>query len=162
MGRESRLENDLFFVCSVIEYIGRKTKNRRVDVVQKIGEKELERILSLADIYHCEPIGKLSDDLVSRFHIEDGNFDNVKICEYSVPSFFDIAKVYKRLINFVVNHDNVTPINALFNVYSSSVSAKIDDYNSSMYFENPQYLEVFYTHKTVPEIEIFKNYVSPP
>jgi len=26
-------ENDLFYVCSLIEHVGRKTKNRRGDVV---------------------------------------------------------------------------------------------------------------------------------
>lgn len=33
MGRESAKDNDLFFTCSLIEYIARKTKNRRKDVV---------------------------------------------------------------------------------------------------------------------------------
>ena len=30
-GRESRKDNDLFFTCSLIEYIARKTKNKRAD-----------------------------------------------------------------------------------------------------------------------------------
>lgn len=30
-------DNDLFYTCSLIEYIGRQTKNRRVDVVDKLG-----------------------------------------------------------------------------------------------------------------------------
>ena len=28
-GREEKRENDLFFTCSLIEYIGRKAKRRR-------------------------------------------------------------------------------------------------------------------------------------
>ena len=32
-GRENPKENDLFFTCSLIDYIARKTKNKRVDVV---------------------------------------------------------------------------------------------------------------------------------
>ena len=35
-GRESAKDNNLFFTCSLIEYIARKTKNRRKDVVQCI------------------------------------------------------------------------------------------------------------------------------
>lgn len=31
-GREDPKENDLFFTCSLIEYIARKTKNKRNDV----------------------------------------------------------------------------------------------------------------------------------
>lgn len=32
-GRETKKENDLFFTCSLIEYIARKTKNKRATVV---------------------------------------------------------------------------------------------------------------------------------
>ncbi|MCL2087761.1 MAG: hypothetical protein FWH05_09260 [Oscillospiraceae bacterium] len=32
-GREPKLDNDLFYVCALIEHIGRATKNRRADVV---------------------------------------------------------------------------------------------------------------------------------
>ena len=35
-GRESRKDNDLFFTCSLIEYIARKTKNKRADVVNAL------------------------------------------------------------------------------------------------------------------------------
>ena len=34
-GREDQKENDLFFVCSLIEYIGRKTHRRRAEVVKR-------------------------------------------------------------------------------------------------------------------------------
>ena len=34
-------ENDLFFPCSLIDYIARKTKNYRSTVVNALGEKEL-------------------------------------------------------------------------------------------------------------------------
>lgn len=31
IGRENQKENDLFFTCSRIDYIARKTKNKRID-----------------------------------------------------------------------------------------------------------------------------------
>ena len=31
-------ENDLFYVCSLIEHVGRKTKNRRGDVVAALDD----------------------------------------------------------------------------------------------------------------------------
>ena len=36
IGRESKESNDLFFTCSLIEYIARKTKNRRAVVVNAL------------------------------------------------------------------------------------------------------------------------------
>ncbi|GHV09674.1 hypothetical protein FACS1894217_14370 [Clostridia bacterium] len=139
-GREEKRENDLFFVCSLIEYIGRETKNRRRNVVQALGEDELARVLELADIYHCEPLENTASDLITRYKITEGDFDNVALCQYTVATHFDIAKVYKRLIAAVSEHEGISFIDALVRVYASWISDKIDDYNSSMYYENPQYL----------------------
>lgn len=139
-GREPKLENDLFFVCSVIEYIGRKTKNTRAAVVEKLGGKEIARLLELADVLHCEPVENTGDGLIEKYRIADGDFDNVAACKYRIPAVFDIAKVYKRLIVSVSEAKGISIADALREVYGSWISPKIDDYNSSMYFENPQYL----------------------
>jgi hypothetical protein len=139
-GREPKLDNDLFFVCAVIEQIGRDTKNRRADVVRLLGEKKLTHIFDLADVYHCEPIENTANDLIESCNITKGDFDNVSSCKYKVPYFMDIARVYMRLIVDVIRQGDIAPITALIQVYSSWISDKINDYNSSMYFENPQYL----------------------
>lgn len=62
--RESKKENDLFFVCSLIEYIARKTKNKKRDIVNKLGEKKIKHLYDYADVYHCENIDKVSDNLI--------------------------------------------------------------------------------------------------
>ena len=53
-GRESKKDNDLFYTCSLIDYIARKTKNTRADVVNKLGKQRIDKIYELADVYHCE------------------------------------------------------------------------------------------------------------
>jgi len=143
IGREDPLENDLFFVCSVIEVIARKTKNRRGDVVQVIGD-EVARLLDLADVLHCEPVEYTAADVIERHGVTVGDFDNVALCKYNVPTHFDIGKVYKRLIVNVADAQHITFADALRQVYTSWISDKIDDYNSSMFFENPQYLYASY------------------
>jgi len=139
-GREDRQENDLFFVCSIIEYIGRSTRNKRGDVVRKLGEPEISRLLELADILHCEPVEATAESLVAKRGITVGDFDNIAMCKYTVPTHFDIAKVYKRLVIALAETQNTGLTDMLIKVYTSWISEKIDDYNSSMYFENPQYL----------------------
>ena len=104
-GREARKDNDLFFTCALIDYIARKTKNTRADVVNALG-----------------------------------NFDNVGECQYAIPTHWDIGKVYKRLIKQVSEKEKIEVIDALIRVYNSFLSEKIDDYNSSIYYENPSYL----------------------
>lgn len=139
-GREDKHANDLFYVCSVIEHTARKTKNKRGELVQKLGETELARLLHLADVLHCEPLETTANDLIQRCNIPNGIFDNIAACKYTVPTCFDIAKVYKRLIISVARDSNLTLIDALQQVYTSWISPKIDDYNSSLYYENPDYL----------------------
>ena len=45
--RENKKDNDLFFTCSLIEYISRKTKNIRGDVVNKLGKTRISKIYDL-------------------------------------------------------------------------------------------------------------------
>ena len=139
-GREDKNANDLFFLCSLIEYIGRKTKNHRNVVVNAIGKKDLQHIFDLADVYHCENIDKVTYELIKKHNIENGRFDNVGNAKYAIPTHWDIGKVYKRLIIKVNNHDLKNLINTLSEVYNSWLSRKIEDFNSSVYYESPEYL----------------------
>ncbi len=140
-GRESKSANDLFFVCSLIEYIARKTKNHRNVVVNAIGKEKLQHLLDLSDVYHSENIDKVSDEIISAHQIETGHFDNISESKYTIPTFWDIGKVYKRLIIMLSEKEsNSSLIDLLVNVYNSWLSRKIEDFNSSMYYENPDYL----------------------
>ena len=139
-GRESKKDNDLFYTCSLIDYIARKTKNTRADVVNKLGKQRIDKIYDLADVYHCDNIDRVSDDFIEEAKISVGNFDNVGECQYAVPSHWDIGKVYKRLIKQVAEYENISIVDALVKVYNSFLAPKIDDYNSSVYYENPSYL----------------------
>ena len=143
--------NNLFFTCSLIDYIARKTKNTRMDVVNTLGKKRIEKIYDLADVYHSDNIDRVSDDFIVESGMKEGNFDNVKACGYAIPSHWDIGKVYKGLIKGVADREKTGVIDALFHVYNSFVSAKIDDYNSSMYYENPSYLLECYLENRVIE-----------
>lgn len=148
-GRESRKDNDLFFTCALIDYIARKAKNTRAAVVNALGKERLERIYELADVYHCDNIDRVSDDFIEEAGIQAGTFDNVADCKYAIPSHWDIGKVYKRLIKQVAEEERISVIEALIKVYNSFLSPKIDDYNSSMYYENPSYLFECYRENKV-------------
>lgn len=74
VGREPAKENDLFFTCSLIDYIARKTKNTRADIVNALGKKNLEKIYDLADIYHSDNIERVSDDYNSSMYYENPSY----------------------------------------------------------------------------------------
>ena len=139
-GRETQEDNNLFYTCGLIDYISRKTKNVRADVVNQLGRDNICKIYNLADVYHCDNIDSVSDCFIKECHIENGNFDNVGDCRYAIPTYWDIGKVYKRLVWQVAEEEKIGVIDALLKVYNSFLSSKIDDYNSSIYYENPSYL----------------------
>lgn len=106
-GREPQKDNDLFYICGLIEYIARKTKNIRSEVVKKLGKDRISKIYEFADVYHCENIDAVSDDFIEDASIVPGAFDNVADCGYVVPSHWDIGKVYKRLIKMVAAYEKI-------------------------------------------------------
>ncbi len=138
IGRESKKDNDLFFTCSLIEYISRKTRNRRADVVDALGRASIEKIYDLADVYHSDNLDTVCEDFIEKAGIREGTFDNVSAARYAVPSHWDIGKVYKRLILGIAKTKEIPVVDALFEAYHSFISDKIDDYNSSVFYDAPQ------------------------
>ena len=84
----------LFFTCSLVEFIGRETKNKRQDILNYLGKEEVSRIFKYADVFHCEPIEKVAEDFIERNYIVQGEFDNVAACKYTVPDYWDIGEVF--------------------------------------------------------------------
>lgn len=136
-GREDKKNNDLFYTCSLIGYIARKTKNCPTTVVNALGDDRIAKIYDLAEIYHSDNIDRVSGDFISECSIQTGNFDNVAECKYAVPTHWDIGKVYKRLILKIAESENVDVITILIQVYNSGIVALIEDYNSSFYYDSP-------------------------
>ena len=138
IGREDKKSNDLFFTCSLIDYIARKTKNKRSAVVDALGRTFIQKIFELADVYHSDNIDRVSDDFITAAKIKLGDFDNLSSARYAVPSHWDIGKVYKRLILGIARETGMDIIDALFAAYHSFVSDKIENFNSSFYYDAPQ------------------------
>lgn len=139
----------LFFTCSLVEFIGRKTKNRRCDVIDRLGESDVRQIYDYADIFHCEPIEKVADDFVVKDHIKEGTFDNIKDCRYAVPDYWDIGDVFARLIEDSFQEENV--IEAVFQVYHSWIADQILNFNSDFYYQSREYIAVCYREGKVVE-----------
>ena len=80
---EDQKQNDLFFTCSLIEYIARKTNNTKKYIVEKLEKEKIQKIYDLAEVYHSENIEKVSDELIEEARIENGNYDIISKCEYN-------------------------------------------------------------------------------
>lgn len=138
----SKNNSSLFYVCSLIEYIGRETKQKRKEVVKKLGKSNLQRMYEYADVFHCEAIEKVADELIESCKIENGTFDNVKNCLYEVPDYWTIGEVYERLIEDVGEEETI--VDTLIEVYESWIDEYLSDYNIAVYYQSRQYIAVCY------------------
>lgn len=135
-------KDDLFYVCSLIEFIGRKTKNKRKEVVNSLGEQGIIKQLYDAQVNHCLSFEQVSEELIEKYQIPYGNFDTISDCKYKVPSFTAIGKLYSHMIfDCSKSGDEVTELLKIFN---SFISDEISDFKTGIYFENPSYLEHSY------------------
>lgn len=139
-----KYDNDLFFTCSLIEFIGRKKKLVCTDVVKYLGEDKVKRIYSYADVFHCEPIEKVADDFIKLCNIPEGEFDNIAKCRYAIPDYWKIGAVYERLIEDVAEESGKDIITCLFEIYSSWIDKSISNYNSDFFYQSRQYIALCY------------------
>ena len=137
---EDITENDLFFVCSMIERVARHIKQRNKYVVNKIGYDNLLRQLSIAETLHSENPLQVVDDWTDEYQLENGSFDitdvDKELCT-NIPTPLDMGKVYMRLI-LQTRLDAEDNAQGIIRVYNDDICETIDNYNSSAYYE-PSY-----------------------
>lgn len=148
MSKEDK--NDLFYVCSLIEYIARVTKNRISDIVKILGKNELKRQFELAEVNHSLSFEEVSDEIIEEFDIEEGDYDFIGRCIYKVPSYLSIGKNYQRLIEDVYNESNDL-VEDFYNVMTSFITDEMSNYNSSFYYSSREYIKLCYTSGRIIE-----------
>jgi hypothetical protein len=132
-------KNDLFYVCSLIEYIARVTKNKRGVVANCLGHDGVEKELKDAGVNHCLSFEQVGEEVVERYNIPQGDFETVENCKYSVPSYTDIGRLYSIMIMDCAKPGEETDM--LIRIFSSVISDYISNFNSDCYYQNPSYLE---------------------
>ena len=137
----SQQKDNIFYVCSLIEFISRQTKNHRGKVVTCIGHDGIAHLLDYADVNHCLSFEQVSDETIAEYNIPDGTFDTVATCEYTVPGYLDIGRVYQMLVLNQVESDAAQTI---LDVFTSFISDAISDFNASTYYANPDYIRCSY------------------
>lgn len=138
--------DDIYYTASLIEYIGRKTTNRRSAIVEHIGKKGLEQLVELADVNHCLSFEQVSNEIIDRYAIKEGTYDTVSSCQFEVPSHLAIGRVYARLVSRITESVADYP-SMLFQVLTSSITEAISNFNSSFYFAPSDEVEYYYRNR---------------
>ncbi len=133
-------ENDLYFVCSMIERTARKIKQPNRYVVNQMGKRGLEDKLSVANVLHSENPNAVTQQWIEEYKLEEGNFDVTRVNPVLVttlPTVLQMGKVYARLIlSTLIHTENYA--DGILRVYNNPICEIIDDYNGSAYYE-PSY-----------------------
>ena len=135
-------KNDIFYVCSLIEYVARQTKNKRGVVVRALGKDGVKKQLHDAEVNHCLSFEQVCDEIVEQYRIPEGDFDTITECKYTIPSFIDIGKLYSIMIEDCAEPGQEAE--ELIAIFSSFISDKISDFRTGVYYQNPSYLECSY------------------
>ena len=143
--REPKEKNNLFYLCSLVECISRKTKNEKCDIFNALGEKNIKNIYEYADTYHCEDINNIAEDFIEKCNIQSGNYDCITGITFEVPSVYDMGKVYKRFIWETAMNEKLEVLQAVKQIYTSrKICRKLEDYNSSLFYDNEKNIYLFY------------------
>ncbi|MEE0041819.1 MULTISPECIES: hypothetical protein [Catenibacterium] len=138
---EEITENDLLFMCFMIELVARKLRQRNKYVVNTVGYDNLYHLISVASVLHCENPDKVADDWIKDFGLKQGKFNiedvDSELCTI-IPTAMDMGKVYSRLIvdTSVSNEDYVSGI---IRVYNDEICNTIDSYTNGAFYE-PSYV----------------------
>lgn len=138
----NKLKDDIYYVCTMIEYVARLTENHRKDVVKKISRKDMEHQIKVAEVNHCLSYEQIADEWIEQYEIEKGNFNTIKDCQYEIPSVNAIGRVYQQLVIETTKENEEAQ--TIIDVFSSFISDEISNFNSNVYYSTPDYLKCSY------------------
>ena len=123
------------------EHVARKLHQKNKYVVNSISKDEWERLISLANVLHCENPLKIEAEWIEEYKLKRGDLDITDVeLEFvdQIPSEAQLGKVYMRLILATLQPEE-DYINGMIRIYNDEICDMIDNYNSSAYYE-PSYV----------------------
>lgn len=130
-------KENMFFLCYLVESLCRETLNNKHTVVSKMSRDYVLNILENEECYHVLSREQLVGEQKEELGLTKGRFNPVGLANYKVPSISAMARLYSNLVfMFDGNH-----IDNFFKVMLSPICDFIDDYNSSLHYENREYIK---------------------
>lgn len=134
-------KDDLFFICYMIERVARRLHQKNKYIVNQIGKKEFEHLISIANVLHAMNPVSVEDQWIEDYLLKEGSFDITKVDRElveKIPSPIQMGKVYQRLISDTLQPGEME-VSGILRVYNNSICDVIDNYNCSAYYE-PSYV----------------------
>lgn len=132
----------IYFLCTLIERIGRDTKLQRYEIVEYLNPKGVDKVIELHTTYDNLTLEQVSHEFIEEFNIPCGNYNSIPKYlseDCNVPSEFSIGmSLHLVLKELNVNRRNIYKL--LDYVYRSKVVQKMPDYTTDIYTASTDYL----------------------
>lgn len=138
---EEITQNDLYFICYMIERVSRKLRQHNKYVVNSISKEDWYHLISVANVLHCENPLKVEDEWINEYDLKQGDFDITNVDNDlvdNIPTDTQMGKVYTRLIVDTLEPEE-NYVDGIIRVYNNPICDVLDNYNSSAYYE-PSYV----------------------
>lgn len=139
---DEKRKDDIYYVCTMIEFVARATNNHRRDIVNRLSPQNIEHQLKTAEVNHCLSLEQVADEWIEQYEISEGNFNTLDNCRYSIPSVTSIGRVYQQLV--LSTKKEKGDAQAIMDVFTSFISDEISNFNTSVYYSSPDYLKCSY------------------
>lgn len=136
-------ENDLFYVCSLIESVARESGNTKADIVDLLGEKKLKHLYKVAKVNHCLPIEQVTDEIIERNQINKKKKEKKE----RKQSIWDSGHIYQRLITDTMNENDW--LSKMIEVYHSWICQYIDNDKKPIYWQPRSYIRECYLQQKI-------------
>ena len=89
-------ENDLFYICFLIEKVSRHLHQRNSYVVNKLGYDPLYHLISVANVLHSENSDQVVYDVIEEYGLKQGNFHIEDVIGYG-------KSIYKTYSGYIIS-----------------------------------------------------------
>lgn len=140
MGKDTR--NDIYYTASLLEYLARKTGNRREDLARHLGVEGIAAIYRFADVNHCLPFDQVAEELIQAHQIPSGSFfpeARLQAEGRPLPRPTQIGKSYANLVCDIQQDPALYP-QALYDILCSKISTWMTEYYSAFYYSPRDYI----------------------
>ncbi|MCD8335965.1 MAG: hypothetical protein LUD18_01560 [Lachnospiraceae bacterium] len=139
---EEVTEDDLYFLCYMIERVARRLHQRDRYVVNGIDRLEWMRLISVANVLHCENPLEIEDEWIEEYELQSGNFDALDVdgeLAKIIPTPTQMGKVYQRLILQTLGSEE-NYVDGLIRVYNDELCETLDNYTCGAFYEPSYYI----------------------
>lgn len=115
-------EDDIHYVCSLLDFIARKTDNYISDVISYFNVNEISWHLKYAHVNHCATFDDIAEKVISNLQIHQGSFARKE----DEPDFIEVGALYKTLVMSYCLYSKQTLEECIIKVLASPISKTLD------------------------------------